>query len=191
LAARWHDVGLDVIIGSRDAERARERAAALGVSGAANDEAVRGVDLVVLAVQSSAAIDTARELESAIGRTPVLCVASALRFEKDGVFPARNEGSVAEDVAAVVSGPVASGFQALPAAQLAKPGRLDEDVLVCGDDVDAKHVVLELGAHLVSGRAIDAGPLANSRALEAMTAVIVHVNRTYGVVAGLKLTGFE
>jgi hypothetical protein len=190
LAARWREAGVEVTIGSRDAARARERAAVLGVAGATNHEAVRDADLVVLAVQSSAAIATARELAPALGAAPVLCVASDLRFEHGAVFPARNAGSIAEDVAAIVAGPVVSGFQALPAAQLAQAGLLDEDVLVCGDDADAKRLVLELGQHLVSGRALDAGPLANSRALEGMTAVIVHVNRTYKIVAGLKLTGF-
>jgi hypothetical protein len=190
LAARWREAGVEVTIGSRDAARARERAAVLGVAGATNHEAVRDADLVVLAVQSSAAIATARELAPALGAAPVLCVASDLRFEHGAVFPARNAGSIAEDVAAIVAGPVVSGFQALPAAQLAPAGLLDEDVLVCGDDADAKRLVLELGQHLVSGRALDAGPLANSRALEGMTAVIVHVNRTYKIVAGLKLTGF-
>jgi hypothetical protein len=190
LAARWREAGVEVTIGSRDAARARERAAVLGVAGATNHEAVRDADLVVLAVQSSAAIATARELAPALGAAPVLCVASDLRFEHGAVFPARNAGSIAEDVAAIVAGPVVSGFHALPAAQLAQAGLLDEDVLVCGDDADAKRLVLELGQHLVSGRALDAGPLANSRALEGMTAVIVHVNRTYKIVAGLKLTGF-
>jgi NADPH-dependent F420 reductase len=190
LAARWREAGVEVTIGSRDAARARERAAVLGVAGATNHEAVRDADLVVLAVQSSAAIATARDLAPALGAAPVLCVASDLRFERGAVFPARNAGSIAEDVAAIVAGPVVSGFQALPAAQLAQAGLLDEDVLVCGDDADAKKLVLELGQHLVSGRALDAGPLANSRALEGMTAVIVHVNRTYKIVAGLKLTGF-
>jgi NADPH-dependent F420 reductase len=190
LAARWREAGVEVTIGSRDAARARERAAVLGVTGATNHEAVRDADLVVLAVQSSAAIATARDLAPALGAAPVLCVASDLRFERGAVFPARNAGSIAEDVAAIVAGPVVSGFQALPAAQLAQAGLLDEDVLVCGDDADAKKLVLELGQHLVSGRALDAGPLANSRALEGMTAVIVHVNRTYKIVAGLKLTGF-
>jgi 8-hydroxy-5-deazaflavin:NADPH oxidoreductase len=190
LAARWREAGVEVTIGSRDAARARERAAVLGVTGATNHEAVRDADLVVLAVQSSAAIATARDLAPAVGAAPVLCVASDLRFERGAVFPARNAGSIAEDVAAIVAGPVVSGFQALPAAQLAQAGLLDEDVLVCGDDADAKKLVLELGQHLVSGRALDAGPLANSRALEGMTAVIVHVNRTYKIVAGLKLTGF-
>lgn len=190
LAARWGEAGIEVTIGSRDPARARERAAVIGVSGATNEEAVGDADLIVLSVQSSAAIETARMLAPLLGAAPVLCVASDLRFEKGGVSPARDAGSIAEDVAAIVPGPVVSGFQALPAAQLAQSGLLDEDVLVCGDDAGSKQLVLELGQLLVSGRAIDAGPLANSRALEGMTAVIVHVNRTYKVVAGLKLTGF-
>ena len=63
-------------------------------------------------------------------------------------------------------------------------------MLVCGDDDEAKQIALELGTKLVAGRALDAGPLVNARALEGMTAVILHVNRRYRVVAGLRLTGF-
>jgi 8-hydroxy-5-deazaflavin:NADPH oxidoreductase len=84
-----------------------------------------------------------------------------------------------------------SGFQSLPAAHLARPGPVDQDVLVCGDDEEAKRTALDLGERLVAGRAIDAGPLMNARALEGMTAVILHVNRRYRVVAGLRLTGFQ
>jgi NADPH-dependent F420 reductase len=190
LAARLRDQGLDVAIGSRDAIRAKELAAALGVAGGTNEDVVRAADYVILAVQSSAAVVTARDLADAIGRRPVLCVASDLKFGSDGVTPGRSEGSIAEDVAKAVDGPVASGFQAVPAAHLARHDLLDEDVLVCGDAA-AKEPALEFGAKLVSGQAIDVGPLANSRALEAMTAVILHVNRHYKVVAGLRLTGFK
>jgi NADPH-dependent F420 reductase len=189
LAHRLHDLGHDVAIGSRDEARARERAAVIGVRGGTNEAVVQEADLVVLAVQSSAAVDTARELADAIGRRPVLCVASDLRFTDRGVLSARNEGSVAEDVAALVRGPVASGFQALPAAHLARPEPPDQDVLVCGDDEETKQLALELGERLVAGRALDAGPLANARALEGMTAVILHVNRRYRAVAGLRITG--
>jgi 8-hydroxy-5-deazaflavin:NADPH oxidoreductase len=191
LATRWHHDDLEVTIGSRDARRAQQQAAAIGVQGAANADAVRDADLVVLAVESHAAIDTARHLAGAIGDAPVLCVASDIRFTKQGVSPGRSDGSLAEDVAELVRGPVVSGYHALPASQLALPELLDEDVLVCGDDIGAKQLALDLGQQLVSGRAIDAGSLANARALEGMTAVIVHVNRTYNVVAGLRLTGFE
>jgi predicted dinucleotide-binding enzyme len=62
-------------------------------------------------------------------------------------------------------------------------------VLICGAESAAKDIALELGARLVRGRAIDAGPLANARALEAMTAVILNVNRRYGARAGIRLTG--
>jgi NADPH-dependent F420 reductase len=190
LAARLRDQGLDVAIGSRDAVRAKELASTLGVAGGTNEGVVRTADYVILAVQSSAAVGTARDLADAIGRRPVLCVASDLKFGSDGVTPGRSEGSIAEDVAKAVEGPVASGFQAVPAAHLARHEPLDEDVLVCGDAA-AKEPALEFGAKLVSGRAIDVGPLANSRALESMTAVILHVNRHYKVVAGLRLTGFK
>jgi 8-hydroxy-5-deazaflavin:NADPH oxidoreductase len=189
LAARFHELGHEVAIGSRDEARAREQGAVIGVAGGANAAVASSAEFIVLATASGAAIDTARELRDAIGRTPVLCVASDLRFTKDSVLPGRSQGSVAEDVAALLEAPVASGFQALPAAHLAHPDRLDQDVLVCGDDPAAKDPALELGAELVTGYAIDAGPLANSRALEGMTAVILHVNRRYRVVAGLKLTG--
>lgn len=189
LAQRLKALGHEVAIGSRDAARARERAGVIGVSGGRNAEVVRGVDLVVLAVQSTAAVDTARELADAIGETPVLCVASDLRFTDEGVLPGRNQGSIAEDVAALVKGPVASGLQAIPAVHLAHPEPPDEDALVCGDDGRAKERALELAEGLVAGRALDAGPLANARALEGMTAVILHVNRRYRALAGLRLTG--
>jgi 8-hydroxy-5-deazaflavin:NADPH oxidoreductase len=189
LAGRLRDLGHEVAIGSRDAARAEERAAVLGVAGGTNADVVQGVDLVVLAVQSSAAVDTARELAEAIGETPVLCVASDLRFTEDGVVPGRNEGSIAEDVAALVAGPVASGLQAVPASHLAHPEPPDQDALICGTDPRAKELALELAQGLVAGRALDAGPLENARALEGMTAVILHVNRRYRVVAGLRLTG--
>jgi NADPH-dependent F420 reductase len=190
LAGRLRDQGLDVAIGSRDAVRAKELGSTLGVASGTNEGVVRAADYVILAVQSSAAVGTARDLAEAIGRKPLLCVASDLHFGSDGVTPGRNQGSIAEDVAKLVDGPVASGFQAVPAVHLARPDLLDEDVLVCGD-APAKEPALEFGARLVTGRAIDAGPLENSRALEAMTAVILHVNRNYKIVAGLRLTGFK
>jgi hypothetical protein len=189
LARRLRLLGHDVAVGSRDAQRGRERAIELGVEGGANEDVVRGVDLVVLATRSNAALDTARELADAIGETPVLSVASDLAFTDLGVLPGRDGPALAEELADIVRGPVASGLQSLSAAHLTAPELPDEDALVCGDDVRAKELGLELAAGLVAGRAIDAGPLANSRALEAMTAVILNVNREFGITAGLRLTG--
>jgi NADPH-dependent F420 reductase len=189
LAARLRDLDFDVAIGSRDPQRGWERAIELGVRGGSNEEVVEDADLVVLAVKSNAALATARELTDAIGETPVLCVASDLRFTEDGVLPARESLSLAEELAESIAAPVASGLQSLSAVDLAAKEPPDQDALICGDDARAKEPALQLAGKLVAGRAIDAGPLANSRALEAMTAVILNVNKQYKARAGLRLTG--
>jgi NADPH-dependent F420 reductase len=187
LAKRLAEIGQDdVVVGSRDADRAQATAEELGVSGGRNANVVREVDLVVLAVKSNATLETATELADAIGKTPLLCVASDLRFTDDGVLPGRHQGSLAEEVARIVRGPVASGFQSFAAANVVAgdPG----DALICGEDSSAKTLALELAEHL-GARGIDVGPLANSRALEGMTSVILNVNKLYKAHAGIKLTG--
>ena len=189
LAGRLRALGEDVYIGSRDALRARERALELGVQGGTNEDVVRGADIVVLATKSSAALETATSLADAIGETPVLCVASDLRFTDTGIVPGLDEGSLAESLSRLIPAPIASGLQTVSAIDLAGPEPPDQDALICGDDPAAKELALELAGRLVGGRAIDVGPLANSRALEGMTAVILNVNREYGVHAGLRLTG--
>jgi 8-hydroxy-5-deazaflavin:NADPH oxidoreductase len=175
LAARLRETD-DVVIGSRDAERAREAAAELGVEGATNEDAVRGVDLVVLAVKADTALDTARELRAAIGDTPVLSVASDLRV---------HERSLAERTADELDAPVAAGLHTIAARTVGT----EQDVLVCGDDERAKALALELAARVVDGRAFDAGPLESARALEGLTGVIVNVNKRYKAHAGIRLTG--
>jgi NADPH-dependent F420 reductase len=181
-----------VVIGSRDAERARAAAEELGVEGAPNAEAVRGADLAVLAVKADAALATAEEIAEPLGETPLLCVASALVFGRDGVRPDPDARSLAERVADRVQAPVAAGLHSLAASNLGdEGGPPDEDALVCGDDPRAKEPALELAARVVAGRAVDAGPLAAARALEGLTAVIVNVNRRYKAHAGLRVTGLR
>jgi NADPH-dependent F420 reductase len=189
LAARLRDLGFDVAVGSREHQRGWERGVELGVRGGSNEEIVKDADLVVLAVKSNAALDTARELSGAIGDTPVLCVASDLQFTDNGVLPGRESRSLAEELAEIVDAPVASGLQSVSAIELSTSERPDQDALVAGDDARAKELALEIAGGLVAGRAVDVGPLANSRALEAMTAVILNVNKTFKAHAGVRLTG--
>lgn len=177
LGARWARAGHGIVIGSRDAERARVAAEELGVAGATNEDAVANVDLVVLACPASAALVTAQSLREAIGTTPVLSVASALRVQDDR--------SIAEQVADALDAPVAAGLHTVAAATVGG----EQDALVCGDDARAKELSLELAGRAVGGRAIDAGPLANARALEGLTGVVVAVNKRYKVHAGVRLTG--
>jgi 8-hydroxy-5-deazaflavin:NADPH oxidoreductase len=189
LAERIRDLGEEVVIGSRDSSRATEIAAVIGVKGAVNEDAVQGVDLVVLSVRSNAALETARALAPALGMTPLLSVASDLTFTDRGVLPGRQTYSLAEHVDRIIDGPVAAGLQSLAAVHLTELEPPEEDVLVCGDDPRAKEPSLELAGRLVRGRAVDAGPLANARALEGMTAVILNVNRRYKAHAGIRLVG--
>jgi 8-hydroxy-5-deazaflavin:NADPH oxidoreductase len=189
LARKLRLLGEDVYIGSRDAQRAKERALEIGVKGDSNEHVVKGVDLVVLATKSNAAIETGAALADAIGDTPVLCVASDLRFTDIGIVPGLEEGSLAENLAKLIRAPVASGLQTVSAIDLSSSEPPDLDALICGDDPGVKKLVLELAGRLVGGRAVDVGPLANSRALEGMTAVILNVNKEFGVHAGLRLTG--
>src|SRR5918994_4941803 len=99
LAIRLREAGHDVVVGSRDEERAAQAAAEVDVEGARNDEAARGADLVVLAVKADGMLSTAEELAAAIGTTPVLCVGAELRFGPDGVRPTLEATSLAERVA--------------------------------------------------------------------------------------------
>lgn len=189
LAQRLAEAGDHVVIGSRDAERARTKASEAGAAdGATNADAVRGVDIVVLAVKADAAIPTATELADAIGRTPVLSVASELRFTKSGVHPTEDDRSIAERTQDVLGAPVAAGLHSLAAVSLAG-GKAEGDALVCGDDPLAKDLALELASKVITGRALDAGPLSSARALEGMTAVIVNLNRRYKGHAGIRVVG--
>ena len=181
LARRLVEAGDEVVIGSRDAERAQEKAIEVGpASGAANEDAVRGVDLVVLATKADATLSTASDLAAAIGTTPVLSVASDLR-STDAL-------SLAQRTQKILHAPVVAGLHSLAAGKLAH-GRPDEDAFVCGDNEEAKALALELAGKVVAGRALDAGPLARARALEGMTAVIVSLNKRYKGHAGIRVTG--
>jgi NADPH-dependent F420 reductase len=189
LAARLVEAGDEVVIGSRDAERAQEKAGEVGASaGALNEEAVRGAELVVLATRADAALATATALADALGERPLLSVASELHFGPSGARPGSDPRSLAERTQDLVRGPVVAGLHSLAAGKLAH-GRPDEDAFVCGDDAEAKAPALELAAKVVAGRALDAGPLASARALEGMTAVIVNLNKRYKGHAGVRITG--
>jgi NADPH-dependent F420 reductase len=189
LARRLVEAGVEVTIGSRDPVRAASAATEVGAArGAENAEAVAGAELVVLSVAAEAVLETAAELADAIGPTPVLSVASKLQFTAGAAYPSDDPLSLAERTQHLLQGPVAAGLHSLAAASL-EPAKAEGDALVCGDDEDTKGKALELAAMLVTGRALDAGPLASARALEGMTAVIVNLNRRYRGHAGLEIVG--
>jgi predicted dinucleotide-binding enzyme len=140
-------------------------------------------------VKADAALATAEAIAAPLGRTPLLSVATAIRFDRErGATPDPDALSLAERVQELVAGPVVAGLHSIAAANLGDAAP-DEDALICGDDPEAKALVLELAGRLVAGRALDAGPLASARALEGLTAVIVNLNRRYKAHAGIRVTG--
>lgn len=176
LARRLIEQGDEVVIGSRDHDRGQAAGAELGAQGTSNAEAVAGVDLVVLACDADGLVDLAQELRAAIGTTPVLSVASELRV--------KGERSLAERISEELEAPVAAGLHTVAASTVGS----EQDTLVCGEE-GAKELALELAGRAVDGRAFDAGPLKNARALEGLTGVIVAVNKRYQAHAGVRLTG--
>lgn len=196
LAAAGHEV----VIGSRDEERAAAAAAELldswpdrrlVVSGAGNETASAS-DLVVLATPWDAALPTVRQLRDALAGKTVVSVANALvkqGREMHALVPAR--GSVAASVqAALPRSAVAAAAHHLPAATLAElASPLGADVLVCADDDDARSAAMALVDSIDGLRAIDAGSLASAGAVEAFTAVLITVNIRYKAHSMLRLVG--
>ena len=195
LAIRWARAGYRVIVGSRSAERARAAAAELGsanVEGMANLDAAKAADIAVLTVPFAAQKATLAEIAKALQGKILVDVTVPLVPPKVARVQLPPEGSAAQIAQAVLGDGVrvVSAFQSVSAHRLRDPDRrIDCDVLVCGDDADARERVVALAA-AAGMRGIHAGPLANAAASEALTSVLIAINRRYKVPdAGLRITG--
>ncbi|HEX5082785.1 MAG TPA: NADPH-dependent F420 reductase [Blastocatellia bacterium] len=213
LALRWARAGFEIIIGSRDRERARaasaEMRAVLAASGSggadgvkldgeANADAAARASIIVLTIPFAAHISTLREIREKI-RPGALIVDVTVPLEPAvGGKPTRVlgvwAGSAAEQCQELApeGAKVVSAFQNAGAEALS---RLDSDVecdiIVCGDDKDSKQRLRPLVEAIPGCRYIDGGPLANSRTVEAMTALLIGFNIRYKTHTGLRITGIE
>jgi len=109
-----------------------------------------------------------------------------------GPRPAPPEaGSAAEEAASLLpKAKVVSGFHHVDGKQLQKLDRpMQGDVLVCGDHKTAKKKVMGLVEEIQYVRALDGGPLVNSRITEAMTALLITINKQYKAHSGISITG--
>lgn len=200
LAVRLAMAGHEVVLGSRSAERAaevagtvRERVGAdARVTGDANAGACGGADVVILAVPYDGHAELVESLRAELSGKVVISCVNPLGFDGKGPYGLDvPDGSAAEEAARIVpEARVVGAFHHVSATSLWKNVGLEhEDVLVCGDDADAKAQVMELAA-VVSGHAgVDAGPLRMARQLEPLTAVLINVNKRYKVRSGIAVTG--
>jgi NADPH-dependent F420 reductase len=199
LAYRWALAGHEVVLGSRDADKASASATELNqllggkavVRGASNQEAAQAA-VVVLTVPYAAQLATVDSVAAQLAGKILIDVTVPLMPPKvDRVQLPNGESAVValqRRLGAQVK--VVSAFQNVSATHLKDAAHeVDCDVLVCGDDADARDVVIGL-ARDAGLRAWHAGVLANSVASEALTSVLIAINKRYKISgSGLRITG--
>lgn len=201
LAMRWAKSGYRVIIGSRDATKAQQKADELNTEigssllrGSDNLSAVKEADLVVLSVPYDAQKGTLEGLKDALqGKTLVDVTVPLKPPAVRTVYVPEGKAASLESQAFLGEGvKVIAAFQNVSAVHMQDADhRVECDVLVCGDDAQAKDDVIQL-VQAAGMRGLDAGPLANSVAVEALTPVLLYINKRYKVKgAGIVITGVE
>jgi hypothetical protein len=199
LATRWALSSHDIIVGSRDAERAKAKAADLrartgkiSIVGASNREAAQLGDVVVLAVPWTGAAAALPDLAAPCHGKVVVSTIVPMTFGGPRLFTPPAAGSAAEQVQELLGegARVVAAFHHIAAHELAETEEpIECDLLVCGGDAEAKQTVTALGASL-GLRVIDAGPLSNAGPLEGVTALLATINRRYKIRgAGIRITG--
>ncbi len=203
LALRWAQAGVPLVLGSREAERAAEAAAA--VVAAVPGAAVEGVDnvaaaavspVVVLSVPFSAQAKTIKQISESLTPGQLVIDATVPLAAQVGGKPTQIlgvwQGSAAQQAASLLPEGVhiVSALHTVSAASLAEPDHtFDEDVLVCGDVKEQKAIASELIEAIGGLRAVDAGRLENSRITESLTALMIGINIRNKAHAGIRITG--
>jgi 8-hydroxy-5-deazaflavin:NADPH oxidoreductase len=201
LAVRMAHAGVPVVVGSRDAERARqaverlrERVPEAQAEGLQNVEAARRGPVVFLCVPFRAQSENLTNLNLAEGQilvdatVPLAAAVSGKATRLLGV----PQGSAAEQAQEMVPDgvTVVSALHTVSAGPLADPEHeLDEDVLVAGDSREAKRRVAELVARIEGLRPVDCGRLEVARLIEGLTPFLISVNTRYKTHAGIRVTG--
>lgn len=197
LARRWARAGLPVMIGSRDAARAREAAATLGhalgltLRSGSNRATAAHADLIVVTVPYAAQAETLAEIRAAAAGKVVIDATVPLMPPKVMRVQLPPEGCAALRAQQILGSgvTVVSAFHNVAAHKLATDAIIDCDVLVFGDDAAARGHAVRL-AQAAGLRALHAGALANSAAAEALTSILIFINKTYAADgAGVRITG--
>jgi 8-hydroxy-5-deazaflavin:NADPH oxidoreductase len=199
VAIRLAHAGHDVLMGSRDAERAAAVAATLDprgpgtITGVANERAA-AAPLVVVATPWDSAVDTARALAGALDGKTVISMVNALVKEGRELLPLYPpRGSMAAQLAAVLpASEVVGAFHHLPAARMVDlDSGLDADVVIFSDHPAARERVAELVDGVDGLRAVIAGSMSLASAVEAFTAVCISINIRHKVHSYVKLAGLS
>lgn len=199
LAMRWAQAGHTVIIGSRKADKAERIAQELNeklgedlITGLENPAAAHACELAVLTVPYFAQNALLETLKDELRGKILINVTVAMKPPNVAQAFIPPEGSACEQAQEILGAEVAvvAAFQNVGAHNLEPLDHpVDCDVLICGDDAEAKAVARRL-AEEIGTRGIDAGPLANAKVVEGLTSVLISINKQYKVPgSGIRITG--
>ena len=198
LAVRWAKLGHSIVIGSRDAERAKAKAAelrdvahAIPIVGHTNAEAAALGEVVVIALPANGLSNTLPEVRQACRGKVVVSTVVPLTFGGPRLFTPPPAGSSAEEAQALLpEARVVAAFHHIAAHELVDADHpIDCDLLICGQDAAAKEAVTQLGRSM-GLRVVDVGALTNAGPLEGITAVLATINRRYKLKnSGIKISG--
>lgn len=184
LALRLGAPGVKIVIGSRDAEKAKKAVEALKpnlrageIEGTTNQEAVKGADYVVIAVPYEGHAQMVRDVKGQVTGKIIIDTVVPLNKGKPFVPPA---GSALQEAQQILGdeAPVVGALHNVSAVDLGDVDSPLGDVLVCGDKSDAKEKVMEI-IRRIGARAFDGGPATNAYVIEGLTGVIIFLNRKY------------
>ena len=201
LALRFGHAGYPVVLGSRSPEKAAEVCAALNrrlgreaITFAANQAAAETAEIVILTVPYAVQVATVESVRGQLTGKILVDATVPLRPPKVARVQLPPGGSAVAEVQRMLGDQVrvVSAFQNVSAEHLQDLEHVIEcDVLVCGDDIAAREVVIGL-AKTIGLRAWHAGPIANSAVAEALTSVLISINARYKVGgAGIRITGLD
>lgn len=194
LVLRWSKVGHEIYIGSRSEEKAQgiaseyiEKLKSLGIApkihGMANADAARESEVIIISIPPEYAASTIEQVGSNI--TNQIVVTPVVSMKKEGktfLFNPPAQGSSALEIKEKLpeTARLVSAYHNLPAKELANIDEdLNYDVVICGDDDEAKKIISKLTEEMQNLRVLDAGALDVSPMIEAITPLIVNLNIRY------------
>jgi len=197
LALRLGAPGVKVVIGSRDAQKAqtvvetlKPKMRAGELAGTTNRQAVKDASFVVIAVPYEGQAQIIQDLKGQVAGKIIIDAVVPLRKVKPFVPPA---GSALQEAQQILGdeAPVIGALHNISAVDLGDVESSLGDVLVCGDDADAKQKVMEIISR-IGARAFDGGPASNAYVIEGITGVIIYMNRKYKSKHGsIQITGID
>ncbi|MGI9017126.1 MAG: NADPH-dependent F420 reductase [Euzebya sp.] len=206
LAYRLAVAGVDVLVGSRSVEKGQSVAAELTqilrdsdtgaglgahVKGTRNGDLPERSEMLLVAVPYDGLADTLKAMADNVSDQIVMSAVNRLGFAGGPHALPVPAGSAAQEVAQILpQAKVVTAFNNVSAVHLFDPDHaFDEDVLVCGDDADAVSQVTTLVNRLKGLRGVASGPLVHAATIEAMTAVVISINKLHKINSGVRIVG--